>query len=231
MNKGNHKYRRTTLAIYYGMRAFVLASALLFFAHGNWEAGVSTTVIFFLMLATSFFKKRYGIYLPFMLDFGIVALIFLTLFLGEVIRFYEYVPFWDKALHFQSGLLLGAVGYVAVYVLNESKHKGFDLNPGFLSVFAVAFSLSIGALWEIVEFAVDNLFMARWQNGLVDTMWDLVADMVGALIISIAGYFWMYRHKRLPFTPSLLMMFHRKRPEPEPRELLPQPVTVSDPLL
>ena len=47
----------------------------------------------------------------------------------------------------------------------------------------------MGALWEILEFAIDQTFGTTMQkSGLVDTMWDLIVDGLGALTISILGY-------------------------------------------
>ena len=194
-----------TLSIYYGMCALVLVAAGGFLLRGDWEAALSTGLIFFLMLVPSIVKGRYRLYLPFALDLGVVGFIFLTLFLGGVAHFYDRIPFWDKFLHLQSGLLLGAAGYVLLYILNENKRMPLNLSPGFVSLFAVTFSLTIGVAWEVTEFVSDAVLGNTWQPDNADTMWDLIADGSGALIMSIAGYFWMYRHKRLPFTPWLFL--------------------------
>ncbi|OGG88229.1 hypothetical protein A3H15_02580 [Candidatus Kaiserbacteria bacterium RIFCSPLOWO2_12_FULL_50_28] len=207
---------RVTLFIYYGMCALVLLGTGIFLLHGNWESAVGTVLIFILMFVPSVLKTRYRLYLPFALDFGIVAFIFFTLFLGEIGQFYDRILFWDKFLHFQSGLLLGAAGYVLVYILNEHQKLKLDLSPALISIFAVTFSLSIGVIWEMFEFAADSYFSQHianhpyFQESNIDTMWDLIAAGGGALIVSVAGYFWMFRHKRLPFTPQLLRIFKKR---------------------
>ena len=206
-----------TLFIYYGMRLLVLLAAGFFIARGEWASAVSTTLIFLLMFVPSVLKDRYRVYLPFSLDFAMILFIFLTLFLGEVGRFYDRIPLWDKFLHFQSGLLFGVTGFVLIYILNEQKgfKQRLNLTPGFIAVFAVTFSLSIGAVWEMIEFAGDGYFsqhianFSYWQSSNADTMWDLIADLGGAVIVSVIGYFWMYRHQRLPFTPRFLSMFRQ----------------------
>jgi|SRR3989344_1531310 len=203
---------RATLFVYWGMCALVLVAAGIFLLWGDWQSSVSTALIFAIMLAPSILKERYRLYLPFALELAIVAFIFLTLFLGGIAHFYDRIPFWDKFLHVQSGLLLGATGYVFVYILNEHKRTHLNLSPGFVSLFAVTFSLSIGVMWEVFEFAGDLIFRTTyWQGeGIADTMIDLIADGAGALFVSITGYFWMYRHKRLPFTPWLLRVLKEK---------------------
>lgn len=214
-------YRNTvTLSVYYGVYALVLVAVGIFVLRGNWESAVSAGLIFLLMFVPTILKERYRLYLPFTLDFALVVFIFLTLFLGEVGRFYDRIPLWDKFLHFQSGLLLGAAGYVLVYALNEHKKFKLDLSPGFVSIFAVTFSLAIGAVWEVLEFAGDSYFSLHivgypyWQGSNADSMWDLIADGGGALLVSIVGYFWMHRYKRLPFTPWLLRLGEKLRIPP-----------------
>lgn len=205
---------RITLFIYWGLLALTLLAAGIFLWLGEWTSSVATLFILGLMLVPSILKERYRIYIPFALEFGIVVFIFLTLFLGWVAEFYTSVPFWDKFLHFQSGFLLGASGYVLVYVLNEHKRFHLNLSPGFVSFFAITFSLAIGALWEIFEFAADIASQSTyWQDSNTDTMLDLIADGAGAIIVAIIGYFWMHRHKRLPLTPWLFQMLRRKKRE------------------
>jgi len=201
---------RWTLLIYYGLRVAILIATGVFAYEGDWASVISTISVFILMSAPSALKYRYRFYLPFALDLGIVGFIFVTIFLGYLANFYDYIPLWDKFAHFQSGLILGITGFVLVYTLNEQKSGHLDLSPGFVSFFAVTFSLTIGVVWEAIEFAGDGVFGLGWQNSNVDTMWDLIADGAGALIVSVIGYFWMHRQARLPFTPRLFKLFRKK---------------------
>lgn len=201
----------TTLFIYYGMRILVAVAAVLFLVRGDWESAGITAFVALLMSIPSFVKSRYRIFLPFAIDFSMVAFIFLSLFLGGVDNFYGHIPLWDKILHFQSGLLLSGTGFVVIYLLSQSEKTRIELSPGFIALFAVVFSLAIGATWEIAEFTGDAIFGSTWQNGLPDTMWDLIADGGGALVFSVGGYFWMYRHKRLPFTPLFIKFIERAK--------------------
>ena len=69
-------------------------------------------------------------------------------------------------------------------------------------MFAFCFGVAAGAVWEIFEFVVDQLFNTNMQkNGLVDTMWDLIVDSIGALITSLVGYYYIKGKK--------LSLFHR----------------------
>ncbi|NIP58646.1 MAG: hypothetical protein GWM92_10095, partial [Gemmatimonadetes bacterium] len=116
------------------------------------------------------------------------------LFLGEIQGYYVRYAWWDKVLHTSSGFLLGVLGFLLVYVLNQDERIDLSMKPGFVALFAFAFSVAVGALWEIFEFAMDSFFgMNMQKSGLVDTMWDLIVDSVGALAVALLGYAWMTR--------------------------------------
>lgn len=206
-----------TLSAYWGMRALVLIGTIVYVIQGSWASAFSTLLIFLLMFVPSILKEKYRFYLPFALDLGIVTFIFLTFFLGHMGSFYGIFPQWDTFLHFQSGLLLGASGFVLVYTLNEHTKTKLGLSPFFVAIFAVCFSLALGAVWEIFEFAGDAYFSTRvvgylpWQASNADTMWDLIADSAGALVMSTYGYFWMRHHNRLPLTPWKIHLFRKSR--------------------
>src|SRR4051812_42406164 len=97
---------QATLFLYYGMRILVLLVAALFLLRGDIESFGGTLFVAVLMTLPSFIRRRYRVYLPFIIDFGMVLFIFLSLFLGGLDDFYGFIPLWDKIVHFQSGLLL-----------------------------------------------------------------------------------------------------------------------------
>lgn len=202
--------RQFVLLLYYGMRILVVFAFLSFLFLGDWIDAVNTALIFLLMMVPSFLKNKYRVYLPLELDLAIVAFIFFTLFLGSLRDFYELFPLWDTILHFQSGILLGIVSFVLVYILNEQKTKKLELSPGFISFFAITFSLAISVVWEIYEYTVDTFLGFNMQeSGLPDIMGDLIFNAIGALIVALVGYIWMRHRQKLPFTPRLLSGFRR----------------------
>ena len=75
-----------------------------------------------------------------------------------------------------------------------------NFSAGFVAFFAFCFALAVGAMWEVFEFAMDELAGTNIQtpflgdaSGLTDTMWDLIVDALGALTIALAGYVYMKR--------------------------------------
>jgi uncharacterized membrane protein YjdF len=79
------------------------------------------------------------------------------------------------------------------------------MRPGFIAFFAFCFAIAVGALWEIFEFAMDELVGTNMQkpflgdpSGLTDTMWDLIVNALGALAIALFGYLYMKRGMSSP---------------------------------
>jgi len=200
---------KIALVVYYGMRVLVATSIPLFIIFDrDFVSAVSAAFIFLLMLTPSLLKQRYKFHFPFDLDLAIVAFIFVSLFLGSLRDFYEQFPLLDVILHFQGGLLLGVVGFVVVYLLNSEEKSRLTMTPGFVSIFAICFSLAISVIWEIYEYTVDSWFGYTMQEtGLPDTMGDLIFNGMGAIIVAIIGFFWMRRRQRIPFTPKRLRRY------------------------
>ncbi len=134
--------------------------------------------------------------------------LFCAIFLGEVLNFYYLIPHWDTILHFFSGAMLGALGFILVQQLNDSAMIHVSLSPGFVALFAFSFGLAAGAVWEIYEFTFDSLLGLNMQKfatetgqaltgqaALRDTMKDLVIDSLATLLITLCGYVRMKRRR------------------------------------
>ncbi len=155
----------------------------------NW---MNILFIIFIIILTSFptiFARHYKIILPTEFELAAILFIFGSLFLGSAVGFYYRFWWWDILLHGFSAILLGIIGLLMVWILNHNEKVDISLNPVFICIFSFSFAVAIGVLWEIYEFAVDSILGANMQkSGLVDTMWDLIIDTLGALIVSISAY-------------------------------------------
>ena len=152
------------------------------------------TGILLLTLLPMVLRKRFAVYLPPEFELLAILFIFASLFLGEIRGYYAKFIWWDVVLHTGSGLLLGIMGFLLVYLLNQEEKIELHMKPNFVALFSFVFAVAMGAVWEIFEFAVDSLFGFNMQkSGLIDTMWDLIVDTLGALVIAMLGYGYMKR--------------------------------------
>jgi len=114
--------------------------------------------------------------------------------------------------------MTGIIGFLLVYILNESKHVELEMSAAFIVLFAFLFAVAIGTVWEIYEFLMDTFFGLNMQKemfgdptGLTDTMWDMIVNAAGAFVISFIG--WRYiKKKRHFFIKSLIQNFIQKNP-------------------
>lgn len=148
-----------------------------------------------------------------------IAFVFASLFLGEIRSYYQRFWWWDIALHVSSGLLLGLLGFLLVYVLNENEEADIHMRPRFVALFAFVFAVAVGTVWEIFEFGIDRTFGTTMQkptvddpSGLSDTMWDLIVDALGALCISVLGW-WYLESERRSFISDWIRSFIERNPQ------------------
>jgi len=135
-----------------------------------------------------------------------------SLFFGAILNFYYIIHHWDTGLHVLSGVVLGIMGFGMVDLLNDQKIG--DVSPILAAMFAFGFAMALGVLWEIYEFANDSILGTNTQRfadlttgepligqaALFDTMKDLIANTVGAVVTSVLGYF-VLKHKKGWFEP------------------------------
>ncbi|MFW5888431.1 MAG: hypothetical protein ACOCVY_01810 [Patescibacteria group bacterium] len=142
------------------------------------------------------FARRRKIHVPIVFELLLTIFIYASLFLGEIQGYYTKFWWWDVILHTGSGMGMAFVGFLIVYSVYQ--RGSLRANAKVLAIFSFCFAVSLGALWEIFEFIMDGFFdlnMQRLETGVADTMWDLIVDTAGALIVSIVGYFYIKRKK------------------------------------
>ncbi len=171
------------------LQFILLCGLILALWSGLWLNALAVAVIIIISLLPDLLGSRFHVYIPSEFSALTAVFIFASLFLGEYHGYYTRFWWWDALLHTVSGFMLGILGFLLVHVLNEKEDLELHMKPGFVALFALMFAIGMGALWEIFEFSMDNLFdMNMQKSGLVDTMWDLIVDSIGAFVIAMLGY-------------------------------------------
>lgn len=112
---------------------------------------------------------------------GIAIFTFFAQYLGGMLRLYDVIPIYDLLLHFASGTLLVLLADY-VFVLITKKHSECVVPLNVRVIFCFFGSVASAAAWEIWEYSGDILLSLQSQGGLDDTMTDIVAGTIGALI-------------------------------------------------
>jgi len=183
------------LTISYFIRLVLLLAAVDAVISKNWTVLFISLLVLFITFLPALIQRNYKIHLPIELEFVVAVFVYAAIFLGEVHNYYIRVWWWDIALHAVSGIVIAFAGFLVLFILYQQKK--IDASPLTIAIFSFCFALSIGTIWEIIEFGADVLFGTNMQkSGLVDTMWDLMVDAEGALIISFFGYFYIKKRNR-----------------------------------
>lgn len=153
------------------------------------------------MSIPSVLDRRPNIDIPDVMYILYFVFLYCAIILGEVRNFYFVFPHWDTFLHCLSAMMLAIFGFTLVVALNDSPKISLHLSPRFVCLFTFCFAVATGALWEIYEFSFDGLLGMNMQKfrledgtllvgreALIDTMDDLITDVIGALIISATGF-------------------------------------------
>ncbi len=134
--------------------------------------------------------ERFGITLPRRFEIAIVLFVVGTIFLGEEFDFYNRFWWWDILLHGGSSVGFGMIGFLVLFVMFQGDRYAA---PAWAVAFmGFCFAMTIGALWEVFEFAMDESFGTNMQkSGLLDTMGDLIVDAIGASVGAFAGFLYL----------------------------------------
>ena len=170
-------------------------SALAIAAHERaWLTLFICVISLIVVWLPSILARNLNVHFPLEFEFLLNLFIYGSIFLGEIRGYFTRFWWWDVVLHTGSGIALGFIGFLILHSLHRNGR--LQASPILIASFSFCFALALGALWEIFEFAMDSIFGFNMQkSGLVDTMWDLIVDAIGAFIVAISGYFYI-RYQR-----------------------------------
>jgi len=256
MNMEKKEKIRFKVTLHGVLTALVVASIVRQIITGNYEnafVGVLTLILFGIPF---FIDRRLKINIPPLMESIILCFIFAAEILGEVDSFYTKVPHWDTMLHTVNGIIMAAVGFSLVDLLNRSHRFSIQLSPVFLVIVAFCFSMTIGVLWEFFEFSMDTFFSTDMQKdsiihkissvklnetglavsktmnidsiivngddwmkrfggyidiGLKDTMKDLFVNLIGAVVFSVFGYFYVKNRGAKSFIRRFTLTARKKQ--------------------
>jgi hypothetical protein len=139
-----------------------------------------------------------------------VSFLYGAIILGEVRGYYRKFYHWDTALHTLSGIMLSTFGFCIIDIINKSERIKLGLSDWFMSFFSFCFATMLNTLWEIIEFIMDSFMNLNMQQyilpdgtvlsghyAVVDTMKDLIVDVLGTLLISAIGYIILRRRRNI----------------------------------
>lgn len=155
--------RKGVLVVYLLLRFLViLVMVRQIFLHNYWNAFLCILVLI-QFLIPYFITKKLKIELPSIFEIIILFFIFSSEVLGEIQNFYGVFKHFDTVLHTLNGFLCAAVGFSLIDLCNNNSEK-FNLSPLYLTIVAFCFSMTIGVLWEFLEYSIDKVMLSDMQK-------------------------------------------------------------------
>lgn len=116
-----------------------------------------------------------------------IIFVFMAHFLGVTCELYNHIYWFDKFVHFLSGIV---TSFIVIYILTKLKsNKSIIFNI----LFILSFTLSVAAFWEMFEYLCSYYFKIDPQKvietGVIDTMHDILVAFLGSILVCICYLF------------------------------------------
>ncbi|MGD9679432.1 MAG: hypothetical protein AB7V16_13910 [Vulcanibacillus sp.] len=170
----------------------------------NIFVAMQSLILLVLSFSPSYAEKKFKLQIPNFMESIFLIFIIAALLLGEIAEFFVHISWWDSLLHTASGLLVAIVAFSIIKAAVNNPNKKIDINPLFIAIFVLSFTITVEVVWEIFEYAVDSFVptsnMLRTKNSLTlepyeglyairDTMHDIILTFIAASIIATFGFF------------------------------------------
>ena len=170
----------------------------------NIFVAMQSLILLILSFSPSYAEKKFKLQIPNFMKSIFLVFIIAALLLGEIAQFFVHISWWDSLLHTASGLLVAIVAFSILKAAVSDPNKKNDINPLFIAIFVLSFTITVEVVWELFEYAVDSFVstsnMLRTKNSLTlepyeglyairDTMHDIILTFIAASIIGTLGFF------------------------------------------
>lgn len=171
------RVHKKSFAVYCVLRALVIFCMVRQFINKDYEGFVMCIFTLLLLVVPSIMQVKLKVQMSQTLEIIILCFIYSAEILGEINKFYVLIPGWDTILHTLNGFIAAGVGYSLVDMLNRDERMTFKLSPIYVSIVAFCFSMTVGVMWEFVEFGMDQAFGLDMQKDtIVHTISSVALD-------------------------------------------------------
>ena len=169
------------LAAYCAVNVLILWAC---FKKGKKAEAKSTAVAFGLFWAVTLTDRIFHLDLPPLDLFFLMAALTLHSIFGVYLDLFHRSRTFDRLVHG-----VGSFSYAVLLYDLLSKIIRYGGSAVFRALYAMLLGISLGAIYEIFEFAADAKRSDKMQRGQRDTDFDLVFDVAGALCAAGFIYF------------------------------------------
>jgi uncharacterized membrane protein YjdF len=144
--------------------------------------------------------RKIGLQVTPMMELLYLIFVFFAQIFGSIFDFYQLFYFYDKLVHFISGILTSFIGIYIVVKFKKNVHKNITFNC-IMIIFTV---MAIAGFWEFFEFISTSVFGGDPQKvittGVGDTMGDMLSALFGSLFMSLIYIYEEINNKKIIMT-------------------------------
>ena len=177
---------------------YLLFKILLFIAglisikNQSWTNLILVIITSMLIYMHKILKLRKKKSFPNKIEIFILVLIYVTIFI-DTTTLIKISDLWFRiSFYLLISFIIGTIGFLLIYILNNDENANLKLNPLFVSLFAFTFSITIATLWQIFRYSMNYIFQINIQNfNTSDSLGFITITALGAGIVSIIGYIYL----------------------------------------
>lgn len=184
--KHNNCMMNKKIVLYYSIYYFILIISSIYSSIYNIQEFYFIPIGFIVCWIVPILFKIF--HLKMILEFHLINLIFITfsIVLGSILNFYSWI-YYDKFLHFSSGILFSSLAYILYkYFIYKNHTKEIPL---LCLLFVNAMNMMIAVFWEFYEYAclivLNNDAIHHYSSGVHDAMGDMIVALCGGIVVII----------------------------------------------
>jgi len=147
----------------------------------------SLAVATYMWVLYSYLEIKYHVYMDNYVRMAVMVAVISDGFFGYYLNYYADSFIFDKVQHVFGSYAFALFAYILVMQLSP----GSDRNRTFRFILITCLGISIGMLYEIVEFLVDMFAkpIISSQPSLLDTDLDMICDVIGSALAAAQAVF------------------------------------------
>lgn len=114
----------------------------------------------------------------------VIGALFVNNFFGYYLNKYNTTKNFDRVLHGYGAFSFALLFYYVVLLITPQV-----MSKLFRSFFVFFLGIGLGAIFELVEFAIDRKYKTKTQRNLKDTDMDMFCNVFGSFAAAVVSYF------------------------------------------
>lgn len=195
----NNKISKLSSIVALLIEIILLISAIFIIKSKQWQDLtflLLAIVLIIVPFTITHIANKKNIVLPSNFQLVCIVFILLTIYFGELKKFYIRFWWWDLFIH----TIFGTYGVVIALSVAKGIFKKDETITKkkfviFILIYAFSFSIALGTLWEVFEFLGDYFLKTHMiKGGLEDTLSDIIVKVISAYITCVIYYYKLIKH-------------------------------------